>query len=116
MAGLVFRWLKDAGGLRAMGERNKAKASLLYGAIDASRLYKNSVAKDARSWMNVTFNLIRPELDADFLAAALAAGLTGLKGHRVTGGMRASIYNAMPIQGVEKLIAFMNDFERRQST
>jgi len=115
MAGLVFKWLRDGGGLSAMGERNKAKATLLYGAIDASRLYKNSVAKDARSWMNVTFSLSKPELDGEFLSAAVAAGLTGLKGHRVTGGMRASIYNAMPIQGVEKLISFMHDFERRRS-
>ncbi|HEY2146177.1 MAG TPA: 3-phosphoserine/phosphohydroxythreonine transaminase [Steroidobacteraceae bacterium] len=113
MAGLVFKWLKEAGGLSAMGERNKAKAELLYGAIDESRLYENSVAKDSRSWMNVTFKLNKPELDSEFLAAAGAAGLTGLKGHRVIGGMRASIYNAMPIQGVEKLITFMRNFARR---
>jgi phosphoserine aminotransferase len=113
MAGLVFKWLKEAGGLSSMGERNKAKAALLYSSIDASRLYKNSVAKDARSWMNVTFNLNKPQLDAEFLSAAAAAGLTGLKGHRVTGGMRASIYNAMPIAWVEKLVSFMRDFEQR---
>ena len=113
MAGLVFKWLKNAGGLSAVGGRNKAKAALLYSSIDASLLYKNSVAKDARSWMNVTFNLRKPELDAEFLSAAAAAGLTGLKGHRVTGGMRASIYNAMPIEGVEKLVSFMSDFEQR---
>ncbi len=115
MAGLVFKWLKNAGGLSAMGERNQAKAKLLYGAIDASPFYKNSVAGDSRSWMNVTFNLNQPELDGEFLSAAAAAGLQGLKGHRVIGGMRASIYNAMPIEGVEKLISFMRDFERRHA-
>jgi phosphoserine aminotransferase len=115
MAGLVFKWLKNAGGLSAMGERNQAKAKLLYGAIDASQFYKNSVARDSRSWMNVTFNLNKPELDGEFLTAAAAAGLQGLKGHRVIGGMRASIYNAMPIEGVEKLISFMRDFERRHA-
>jgi phosphoserine aminotransferase len=101
--------------LSAMGERNQAKAKLLYGAIDASQFYKNSVARDSRSWMNVTFNLNKPELDGEFLTAAAAAGLQGLKGHRVIGGMRASIYNAMPIEGVEKLISFMRDFERRHA-
>jgi phosphoserine aminotransferase len=115
MAGLVFKWLKDAGGLGAMGERNQAKAKLLYGAIDASQFYKNSVARDSRSRMNVTFNLSQPQLDGEFLSAAAAAGLQGLKGHRVIGGMRASIYNAMPIEGVEKLISFMRDFERRHA-
>jgi phosphoserine aminotransferase len=115
MAGLVFKWLKDTGGLDAMGERNLAKAELLYGAIDASQFYKNSVARDSRSRMNVTFNLKQPQLDGEFLAAAAAAGLQGLKGHRVIGGMRASIYNAMPIEGVEKLISFMRDFERRHA-
>jgi phosphoserine aminotransferase len=113
MAGLVFKWLKKAGGVRAMGDLNRNKAKMLYAAIDTSHIYKNSVAKDARSWMNVTFSLSDPQLDPAFLAAAAAAGLTGLKGHRVVGGMRASIYNAMPIEGIEKLIAFMQDFERR---
>jgi phosphoserine aminotransferase len=113
MAGLVFKWLKQAGGVRAIGERNRLKAEMLYGAIDASRLYKNSVAKDSRSWMNVTFTLSDSSLEPKFLAAAGAAGLRGLKGHRVVGGMRASLYNAMPIEGVEKLCTFMRDFERR---
>jgi phosphoserine aminotransferase len=113
MAGLVFKWLKKMGGVQAIGERNRLKASMLYAAIDASHLYKNSVAKDARSWMNVTFTLNKPELDPAFLAAAAAAGMQGLKGHRVVGGMRASLYNAMPIEGVEKLSAFMRDFESR---
>lgn len=112
MAGLVFKWLKKAGGVAAMGERNKVKAESLYAAIDASHLYRNSVAKDSRSWMNVTFTLARPELDAVFLAAAAEAGLHGLKGHRIVGGMRASLYNAMPLAGVERLIACMREFER----
>jgi phosphoserine aminotransferase len=115
MAGLVFKWLKRAGGLTAVGERNRIKAQTLYAAIDASPLYGNPIAKDARSWMNVTFTLNKPELDAAFLAAAADAGLHGLKGHRVLGGMRASIYNAMPLAGVEALIAFMREFERRHA-
>lgn len=113
MAGLVFKWLKTAGGVAQIGKRNQAKAAMLYAAIDASRLYRNSVAADSRSWMNVTFSLRNPALDAEFLAAAAAAGLHGLKGHRIVGGMRASIYNAMPIEGVEKLCTVMRDFERR---
>jgi phosphoserine aminotransferase len=112
MAGLVFKWLKQAGGIAVIGERNKMKAAALYAAIDASALYENSVAKDARSRMNVTFTLANPELDAVFLAAAAEAGLHGLKGHRIVGGMRASLYNAMPLSGVERLIAFMREFER----
>jgi phosphoserine aminotransferase len=113
MAGLVFKWLKSAGGLAAVGERNRIKAEILYAAVDESRMYENPVAKDARSRMNVTFTLSKPGLDAAFLAEAAAAGLHGLKGHRVLGGMRASIYNAMPLAGVETLISFMRDFERR---
>ena len=115
MAGLVFKWLKKAGGLAAVGERNRVKAEALYGAIDASPLFKNSVAQDARSWMNVTFTLKKPALDAEFLAAAAGAGLHGLKGHRAAGGMRASIYNAMPLAGVQTLIAFMQEFERQHA-
>jgi phosphoserine aminotransferase len=115
MAGLVFKWLKRAGGLAAVGERNRVKAQTLYAAVDASQLYKNTVAKDARSRMNVTFTLNKPELDAAFLTEADAAGLHGLKGHRVLGGMRASIYNAMPLAGVEALIAFMREFERKHA-
>ncbi|MEP6548087.1 MAG: 3-phosphoserine/phosphohydroxythreonine transaminase [Gammaproteobacteria bacterium] len=113
MAGLVFKWLKRAGGVTAQAERNRIKSQTLYAAIDASQLYENPIAPDSRSWMNVTFNLNRPELDAEFLAQAGHAGLQGLKGHRVSGGMRASIYNAMPLAGVEALIEFMRDFERR---
>jgi phosphoserine aminotransferase len=112
MAGLVFKWLKAAGGVAEMGKRNQAKAAMLYACIDGSRLFKNSVATDARSWMNVTFALGDPALDSEFLTAAAAAGLKGLKGHRIVGGMRASLYNAMPIEGVEKLCNFMRDFER----
>jgi phosphoserine aminotransferase len=115
MAGLVFKWLKNAGGVAAIGERNQLKARMLYAFIDASRIYRNSVAVDARSRMNVTFALSNPDLDAAFLTAAAAAGLQGLKGHRALGGMRASLYNAMPIEGVEKLIAFMREFENRHT-
>jgi phosphoserine aminotransferase len=115
MAGLVFKWLKAGGGLAAIGRRNQAKAAMLYACIDASSLYRNSVASDARSWMNVTFTLSDSALDLEFLAEAAAAGLKGLKGHRLVGGMRASIYNAMPIAGVERLCAFMREFEGRHS-
>jgi phosphoserine aminotransferase len=115
MAGLVFKWLKRAGGLAAVGERNRIKAETLYAAIDASPLYENPIARDARSRMNVAFTLNEPQLDAAFLARAADAGLHGLKGHRVLGGMRASIYNAMPLAGVEALIAFMREFERQHA-
>jgi len=113
MAGLVFKWLKNSGGVRRMGELNALKARTLYAAIDSSSLFKNAVAEDARSRMNVTFSLSKPELDPLFRAQAAEAGLQGLKGHRALGGMRASIYNAMPLDGVESLIAFMQEFERR---
>ncbi len=115
MAGLVFKWLKRLGGLAAVGERNRIKAQTLYDALDASLLYRSLVAREARSWMNVTFTLDRPELDAAFLQEADAAGLRGLKGHRVLGGMRASIYNAVPLAGVEALTAFMREFEHRHA-
>jgi phosphoserine aminotransferase len=113
VAGLVFKWLKKNGGVAAMGAANAAKARALYAAIDASRFYRNHVARDARSWMNVTFTLEKPGLEPAFLEAAAAAGLHNLKGHRVLGGMRASLYNAMPLEGVQALIAFMGEFERR---
>jgi phosphoserine aminotransferase len=112
-AGLVLQWLKREGGLAAMATRNRAKAEALYGAIDASSFYSNPVARDCRSWMNVPFRLARPELEKDFMAEADAAGLTNLAGHRAVGGMRASLYNAMPMEGVEALVAFMREFERR---
>jgi phosphoserine aminotransferase len=114
LAGLVFRWIKEGGGLAAMAERNRAKAALLYGALDASDFYVNRVARDDRSLMNVVFQLPDPALDAPFLEGARAAGLIALKGHRLVGGMRASLYNAMPIEGVQALVAYMKDFEARR--
>ncbi|MEJ2516107.1 MAG: 3-phosphoserine/phosphohydroxythreonine transaminase [Gammaproteobacteria bacterium] len=113
IAGLVFQWILDQGGLEAMGERNRRKAETLYGAIDASDFYANPVDPDCRSWMNVPFTLMDPALDGTFLEEARQAGLVTLKGHRSVGGMRASIYNAMPQEGVDALVAFMKDFERK---
>ena len=113
-AGLVFDWLAEQGGLAAMAEVNRRKAAKLYAAIDGSGFYKNPVEKSARSWMNVPFTLADPKLDEVFLKESKAVGLTNLKGHRVVGGMRASIYNAMPEAGVDALIAFMKDFEKRR--
>lgn len=113
MAGLVFAWIKRNGGLSAMGERNRAKAEKLYGAIDSSAFYANPVAVPYRSWMNIPFTLADPELDAVFLTESTAAGLTNLKGHRSVGGMRASIYNAVEPAAVDALIDFMGDFEKR---
>ncbi len=115
LAGLVFRWIKAGGGLAAMAERNRAKAALLYAALDASAFYVNRVARDDRSLMNVVFHLSDPALDAPFLEGAKSAGLLALKGHRLVGGMRASIYNAMPIEGVQALVAYMKDFEARRA-
>ncbi|MFL6576606.1 MAG: 3-phosphoserine/phosphohydroxythreonine transaminase [Povalibacter sp.] len=115
LAGLVFQWLKRNGGLKAMGEVNKAKADLLYNTIDTSGFYKNPVAKDARSWMNVPFTLAKPELDKTFIAEAKQAGLVTLEGHRSVGGMRASIYNAMPLEGVKVLVDFMKDFANKNA-
>jgi phosphoserine aminotransferase len=112
-AGLVFEWLAEQGGLEAMGKLNERKAAKLYGAIDSSGFYKNPVDKAYRSWMNIPFTLPDPALDKPFLQEAKAAGLTNLKGHRVVGGMRASLYNAMPEAGVDTLIAFMADFAKR---
>jgi phosphoserine aminotransferase len=113
LSGLVFKWLKAKGGLTWIAERNRAKAQKLYDAIDASPFYRNPVAKNCRSWMNVPFTLAKPELDKQFCAEAKAAGLANLEGHRSVGGMRASIYNAMPPEGVDTLIEFMKEFERR---
>jgi phosphoserine aminotransferase len=115
VAGLVFKWLKRQGGLAAMGERNQAKAQALYAAIDRSSLYRNRVAKDARSWMNVTFTLTQASLEAAFLDQAAAAGLHNLKGHRAFGGVRASLYNAVPMAAVEALVGFMREFERKHA-
>jgi phosphoserine aminotransferase len=113
ICGLVLEWVRAQGGLEAMAARNRAKAELLYRFIDESGFYRNPVAKSCRSWMNVPFTLARPELDATFLTEARAAGLVSLEGHRSVGGMRASIYNAMPLAGVQALTAFMQDFQRR---
>jgi phosphoserine aminotransferase len=113
MAGLVFKWLKAEGGLEAVGARNAAKAKLLYDYIDASGFYANPIEKAARSWMNVPFTLASAELEKPFAQEAQAAGLTNLEGHRSVGGMRASIYNAMPLEGVQALVSFMQDFARR---
>lgn len=110
LAGLVFQWLKDLGGLAAMEKVNQRKAEKLYAAIENSGFYQNPVNPKYRSWMNVPFTLNDSTLDADFLAGAKAAGLVTLKGHRSVGGMRASIYNAMPEEGVDALIAYMQDF------
>jgi phosphoserine aminotransferase len=114
LAGLVFKWLRRQGGLAAIAERNRAKAELLYRYIDGSGWYRNPIDPPARSWMNVTFRLKEPALEAEFAAEAAAAGLTNLDGHRSVGGMRASLYNAMPLAGVEALVAFMRDFARRR--
>jgi len=114
MAGLVFEWIKELGGLQAMGEVNQRKADKLYAAIDNSSFYANPVPKDNRSWMNVPFTLKDADLDSDFLAGATEQGLITLKGHRSVGGMRASIYNAMPEEGVDALVAYMQAFEQNQ--
>jgi len=113
VAGLVLRWLKAQGGLTAMAAHNRAKAQLLYETIDSSGFYRNPVTVNCRSWMNVPFTLADARLDESFLTGARAAGLANLAGHRSVGGMRASLYNAMPLAGVEALVAFMRDFARR---
>jgi len=113
MAGLAFAWLKNNGGLSAMADTNQRKANKLYAAIDQSDFYANPVSPECRSWMNVPFTLADAELDALFLKEAGDVGLKTLKGHRSVGGMRASIYNAMPEAGVDALVAFMADFEKR---
>jgi phosphoserine aminotransferase len=115
LLGLVLEWIVDTGGLTAMAERNQAKAAALYAAIDGSDYYANPVAPNARSWMNVPFLLADPSREADFLAGAADAGLHNLEGHRSVGGMRASIYNAMPAEGVTALIDYMADFERHHA-
>jgi phosphoserine aminotransferase len=112
MAGLVFQWLKRQGGVAAMESRNIAKAKLLYGAIDSSSLYVNKVDKACRSRMNVPFFLRHEALNDAFLAGAKSTGLLQLKGHKSVGGMRASIYNALPLEGVQKLVDYMREFER----
>lgn len=111
MCGKVFRWLKDMGGLKAMKDLNEKKAAILYDYLDQSKLFRGTVVKENRSLMNVPFVTGSSELDAKFVKEAKAAGFENLKGHRSVGGMRASIYNAMPLEGVEKLTAFMKKFE-----
>jgi phosphoserine aminotransferase len=115
VAGLVFKWMKQQGGMAAIGERNAAKAALLYDYIDSEAFYANPVRKADRSRMNVPFTLANPELDAEFLKGAGAAGLSGLKGHRAVGGMRASIYNAMTFEGVQALVDYMKEFVRTKA-
>ena len=112
ICGKVFKWLKKQGGLEVMKERNEAKAKILYDFLDGSKLFKGTVRKEDRSLMNVPFVTGDKDLDAKFIKEAEAAGFTNLKGHRSVGGMRASIYNAMPQEGVEKLVAFMAEFEK----
>jgi phosphoserine aminotransferase len=113
VSGLVFQWLKKLGGLGKMEEINIAKAKLLYDYLDQTEFYRSAVAKEDRSRMNVSFHLRGDKLDAEFLKQAESRGLSQLKGHRALGGMRASIYNAMPIAGVQALVGFMREFERK---
>jgi phosphoserine aminotransferase len=115
IAKLVLEWIAQNGGLTAMQERNQYKAKLLYDCIDASNLFHNPVRPDCRSIMNVTFVTPTDELNAAFVKQAAAAGFVNIKGHRSVGGMRASIYNAMPLEGVEALVEFMKEFERKNS-
>ncbi len=115
LSGLVFKWLKEQGGLAAMAKTNYAKQALLYKAIDDSDFYSNPVAINARSWMNVPFRLADAKLDKAFLAGADEQGLLNLQGHRSVGGMRASIYNAVSIEAVEALVAYMQTFEKEHA-
>jgi phosphoserine aminotransferase len=113
VAGLVFKWLKQLGGLPEIEKRNIAKARLLYDYLDSSKFFKSMVAKEDRSRMNVPFTLADANLDSPFLKGAEAQGMVQLKGHRSVGGMRASIYNAMPMEGVQQLVTYMKDFEKK---
>ncbi len=115
LAGLVFEWLLEKGGLEGIGAINKAKSDKLYAAIDGGGFYANPVEKRYRSWMNVPFTLKNADLDASFLEQAAERGLATLKGHRSVGGMRASIYNAMPTEGIDVLVEFMNQFAKENS-
>jgi phosphoserine aminotransferase len=114
MAGLMLEWLKDQGGLSAIEARNIRKAEKLYAEIDASPFYSNPVRPEVRSRMNAPFHLADPSLEKTFLSEAKEAGLVSLEGHRSVGGVRASIYNAMPEEGIDALISFMRDFEKRR--
>ncbi|MBO6015643.1 MAG: 3-phosphoserine/phosphohydroxythreonine transaminase [Lachnospiraceae bacterium] len=115
ICGKVFKWLKKRGGLAAMKEYNEKKAAILYDFLDESKLFKGTVRKEDRSLMNVPFVTGDADMDAKFVKEAAEAGFVNLKGHRSVGGMRASIYNAMPIEGVEKLVAFMREFEKKNA-
>ncbi len=115
ICGKVFKWLKNMGGLEAMKQKNEEKAKILYDFLDQSKLFKGTVVKEDRSLMNVPFVTGSDELDAKFVKEAAAEGLVNLKGHRTVGGMRASIYNAMPKEGVEKLVSFMKKFEEENA-
>ena len=115
ICGKVFKWLKKMGGLEVMKQRNEEKAKILYDFLDESRMFKGTVEKKDRSLMNVPFVTGNADLDAKFVKEAEAAGFVNLKGHRSVGGMRASIYNAMPKESVEKLVAFMKDFEAKNA-
>lgn len=115
ICGKVFKWIKKQGGLEAMKERNEKKAKILYDFLDQSKLFKGTVVKEDRSLMNVPFVTGDKDMDAKFIAEATAAGFVNLKGHRTVGGMRASIYNAMPIEGVQKLVEFMEKFEKENA-
>jgi phosphoserine aminotransferase len=112
LAGLVFQWLKELGGIKAIAKVNEAKAELLYQTIDSSDFYTNSIDKQYRSKMNIPFWLKDESLNEAFLAQSEQQGLMALQGHRIVGGMRASIYNAMPIEGVQALVSFMQKFEK----
>jgi len=112
--GLVMKWLRGQGGLAAIAKTNERKAATLYGEIDRTGFYRGTAAKDSRSLMNITFRLTTEELEKQFIKASTAAGLDGLKGHRAVGGMRASIYNAFPEEGVAALVDFMKEFERKR--
>ncbi len=113
LSGLVFKWLKQQGGVKAIEKINREKAALLYDYVDSSDFYRNGIHPENRSLMNVPFQLAKPELDSTFLALAEERGLVSLKGHRVVGGMRASIYNAMTLEGVQALVSFMKEFEEK---
>ena len=115
VCGKVFKWIKKMGGLEGMKAHNEKKAKILYDFLDSSKMFKGTVEKKDRSLMNVPFITGNDELDKKFIAESDAAGFKNLKGHRTVGGMRASIYNAMPIEGVEKLVAFMKKFEEENS-
>lgn len=115
ICGLVFKWLKEMGGLSEMKKRNEEKAKILYDYLDQSKLFKGTVVPKDRSLMNVPFITGNEELDKKFIAESSAAGLKNLKGHRTVGGMRASLYNAMPKKGVETLVQFMDKFEKENA-